>query len=156
MEFLPEMSTGGGHLKQKGSKLAYNLCVFFFFSALIISNFRENKRGWKTQRRGKHTIKPLPKNGFGPPPPMIRFFALLFPQRKPAQTRQIPLSEASKTGFGGGTLWYVFHPQKSHDTFCPPISRCPIIKDSLTPHDGQCLPPKSKVSPQPCVWYRTL
>ena len=27
----------------------------------------KNKRGWKTQGRGKHTIKPLPKNGFGPP-----------------------------------------------------------------------------------------
>ena len=29
--------------------------------------------GGGTQERGKHTIKPLPKNGFGPPlPPMIR------------------------------------------------------------------------------------
>ena len=27
----------------------------------------KNKGGWKTQERGKHTIKPLPKNGFGPP-----------------------------------------------------------------------------------------
>ena len=34
----------------------------------------KDKRGWKTHRRGKHTIKPLPKNGFGtPPPPMLRF-----------------------------------------------------------------------------------
>ena len=28
----------------------------------------KNKGGWKTQGRGKHTVKPLPKNGFGPPP----------------------------------------------------------------------------------------
>ena len=27
----------------------------------------KNKGGWKTQGRGKHAIKPLPKNGFGPP-----------------------------------------------------------------------------------------
>ena len=27
----------------------------------------KNKGGWKTQERGKHTIKTLPKNGFGPP-----------------------------------------------------------------------------------------
>ena len=32
-----------------------------------------NTRGWKTQERGKHTIKPLPKNGFGPPPPYDTF-----------------------------------------------------------------------------------
>ena len=30
-------------------------------------------KGGKTQGRGKHTINPLPKNGFGPPPLMIRF-----------------------------------------------------------------------------------
>ena len=28
--------------------------------------FRENKGRWKTQGKGKHTIKPLPKNGFAP------------------------------------------------------------------------------------------
>ena len=29
---------------------------------------REKQRGgWKTQGRGKHTIKPLPQNGFGYP-----------------------------------------------------------------------------------------
>ena len=41
--------------------------------AIAIHYVRENKGGWKTQGRGKHTIKPLPKHGFGPPPPVIRF-----------------------------------------------------------------------------------
>ena len=30
---------------------------------------RKTKGGWKTQGRGKHTIKPLPNNVFGPPHP---------------------------------------------------------------------------------------
>ena len=33
------------------------------------TSFKKNQGGWKTQGRGKYTIKPLPKNGFGPPPP---------------------------------------------------------------------------------------
>ena len=32
----------------------------------------EKKGGWKTQGRGEHTIKPLPKNGLDSPP-MIPF-----------------------------------------------------------------------------------
>ena len=35
-------------------------------------NSEKNKGGWKTQERGKTYLKPLPKNGFGSPPPMIR------------------------------------------------------------------------------------
>ena len=45
----------------------------------------KNKGGWKTQGRGKHTIKPLPKNGFGPPhlwyvspPPPVCFRPVVF------------------------------------------------------------------------------
>ena len=38
---------------------SWGLC--FVFSA-------ENKGGWKTQGRGKHTIKPLPQNRFWTPP----------------------------------------------------------------------------------------
>ena len=34
---------------------------------------KSSKGGWKTQRRGKHTIRPLHKNLFGPTHPMIRF-----------------------------------------------------------------------------------
>ena len=46
-------------------------------------NSEKNKGGWKTQGRGKHTIKPLPQKRFWTSPPMIRFsppfvFALLF------------------------------------------------------------------------------
>ena len=34
----------------------------------ILENIRrKTKVGWKTQARGKHTMKPLPTNGFGPP-----------------------------------------------------------------------------------------
>ena len=45
-------------------------------SGLVVCHLAQRKtKGWgETQGRGKHTIKPLPKNGFGPPPPlMIRF-----------------------------------------------------------------------------------
>ena len=45
--------------------------VLFFSGEKRLSE--KNKGVWKTQGRGKHTIKPLPKNSFGPPPPMIRF-----------------------------------------------------------------------------------
>ena len=33
----------------------------------LTPKFREKQRGGETQGRGKHTINPLPKNGFGPP-----------------------------------------------------------------------------------------
>ena len=89
----------------------------------------KNKRGWKTQGRGKHTIRPLPKNGFGRPPPTYdtfpppRLFTQChFPLRERAQTRPIPLSEASKTGFGGHALWYVFHPQNRTMRFASPLA----------------------------------
>ena len=44
-----------------------------FCAGPVSHSSEKNKGGWKTQGRGKHTIKPLPKNGFGPPPPMTRF-----------------------------------------------------------------------------------
>ena len=45
--------------------------VFNQFQSMI--SIREKQRGGETQGRGKHTINPLPKNGFGPPPLMIQF-----------------------------------------------------------------------------------
>ena len=71
--------------------------------------------GWKTQGRGNHTINPSPKTVLDPPPtygtfPSLLFTPYHFPQRKRTQTRRIPVSEASKTGFGGGTLQYVSPP----------------------------------------------
>ena len=39
---------------------------------------------------------------------------------------------------------------------CPLREAQRFCQDSPTPHNGQCLPSKSKVSPQPCAWYRTL
>ena len=52
-----------------GQKFSPNCRKSVFAGAL--DNQRKKKRGWKTQGRGKHTIKPLPKNGFGPPPPHL-------------------------------------------------------------------------------------
>ena len=85
--------------------------------------YQRETKGGGTQGRGKHTIKPLPKNGFGPPPtydtfpPPPLFTPCHSHLRKRAQTGQIPFSEASKTGFGGGTLRYVSPP------FNPKIAR---------------------------------
>ena len=67
----------------------------------------KHKRGWKTRGRGKHTIEPLSKKGFGPPtydmfPPPSLFTPCHLLWRKRAQTRQIPLSEASNSGSGWG------------------------------------------------------
>ena len=46
---------------------------FEFSSVVGKLSLREKQRGVENSGGGKHTIKPLPRNGFGPPPPMIRF-----------------------------------------------------------------------------------
>ena len=111
------------------------------------SIFREKQRGVENSGEGKTYHKTPSQKMFWtpPPPPMIRFAPpRLFspcccPYRKPAQTRQIPLSEASKTGFGGRTLWYVFPPPKiARYVLPPPISRfpnfcCQILKSDPSP-----------------------
>ena len=110
-----EKNKGGGKLRggEWGSNFDPHAPEKFVWDLCFIL---KAKRGGKLRGGGKHTINPLPKNGFGPPPPpMIRFPRPLCSRnvillRKRAQTRQIPLSEASKTGFGGGALWYVFPP----------------------------------------------
>ena len=87
-------------------------------SADILSNLcqRKTKGGGKTRGGGETYHKTPPQKRFWTPPLMIRFpppplFTQCHsPQRKRAQTRQIPFSKASKTGFGGGALWYVFPP----------------------------------------------
>ena len=83
-----------------------------------------SKGGWKTRGGGEHTVKPLPKNMIGSPPPPYdtippRLFgdSLSF-KRKEAPTRATPISEASKSGFGEHALQYVFTPQ-IHVTFLP-------------------------------------
>ena len=87
----------------------------------------KNKGGWKTQGSGKHTIKPPSQKRFWNPPPMIRFpppvcFRPVVFLRGNRQTRQIPFSEASKTGFGGRTLWYVFPPENRTIRSAPPLA----------------------------------
>ena len=62
------------------------------------------------------------------PPPL--FTPCHFPQRKRAQTRRIPFSEASETGFGGGTLWYVFAPQNRTIRFPPPFANSQLLVTS--------------------------
>ena len=39
------------------------ICICCVYTVCL---FRDKERGWKTQGRGKHTIKTPPKNGFGP------------------------------------------------------------------------------------------
>ena len=74
----------------------------------------KNKGGWKTQGRGKHTTKPLPKIiSKNPtydmiPPPLCSRPVISLEGR--AQTRPIPLSEPSKAGFGGRSLLCVHSP----------------------------------------------
>ena len=82
-------------LKVKDAQLAEAL-----MSALAVY-FRETQR-WK---------KTLPKNGFGPPPLYDMFSTPHLsthchsPDSQRAQTRRIPLSEASKIGLEGGALY---------------------------------------------------
>ena len=94
---------------------------------------RETKGGGKLKGRGKHTIKPFPKNGFWTPhlwyvfPPRL-FSPCCLPWRKPAQTRQIPLAEASKTGFGGRALWYIFPPKIARYVLPPPLAAFQLLR----------------------------
>ena len=105
-----------------GTFLANYLCI-----GVVPRGISEKTNGRGKLRGGKTYHKaPSQKRFLTPPPVMIRFppappllAPCHFPYRKRAQSpRRIPFSEASKTVFGGGTLWYV-PPPKSHDTFCP-------------------------------------
>ena len=73
--------------------------------------FRERQSVVEKSAEGKHTVNPSHAKGLWTPPPL--FTPCHFRQRQQAQTRPIPLSEASKTGFGGGMP----PPQKNH-TIC--------------------------------------
>ena len=53
-------------------------CWVYQFQDAWNHQIQRKTKGGGTQGRGKHTIKPLPKNGFGPPPLMIRFPPPLF------------------------------------------------------------------------------
>ena len=94
---------------------------------------------------GKKNHKTPPQKRFWTRPPMIRFPLPLFTPcsflwRKRAQTRRIPFSEASKTGFGGGTLCYVSPPpppQNSHDTFCRPLATSQRFPEKWGPRFGK-------------------
>ena len=76
----PSHTGGGTMLEMKGHKLPWKIGMLLSSAAsrprILLqkeaNQFREKQRGG-TQGRGKHTIKPLPQNCFGPPPLMIRF-----------------------------------------------------------------------------------
>ena len=92
-------------------------------------NFRERHRGvegWKTQEKGKHTMKPLPKNGFGPtydafPPPHQSHFLVL---------PKLVLE---------GARYSTFPPPPQNRTmrFCPPICHCPKNSEEESPLSNQ-------------------
>ena len=86
----------------------------------------KNKGGWKTQGRGKHTIKPLPKNGFGPPhlwyvfSPPVCFRPVVFLRGNRLRPGKSNFLRPPKLALEGA-LYGTFSPApKSHDTFCPP------------------------------------
>ena len=85
--------------------------VAFVTMIRVPTRILREKKGWKTEWRGKHTIKTHPQKRFWTPPPTYDTFPPhlftpcdFFLWRKRAQTRQIPLSEASKSAVGGGTV----------------------------------------------------
>ena len=91
---------------------------------------RKTKGGGKTQGRGKHTINPLPKNGFGPPiydtippPPFVHAMSFSLEETDTDQTN--PTFWGLQNWFWRGCFMVRFPPQKSHDTFCPPPLRIP-------------------------------
>ena len=84
----------------------------------------EKGGGWKTSR-----MPPLPKRGFGPPPPTVRFpppsgvSALFFLYKNPPQSRPEALLEGSKI-FRESAFSGTF---SSPHTFCTPPIHCPNI-----------------------------
>ena len=90
-----------------------------------------NKGGGKLRGGESIPLKPSSKWFWTPhiwmfsPPPMCS--RNVFSLGKRAQIRQIPLSEASKSGLGVGTLWYVPPTQKiARCVLPPPICDFPI------------------------------
>ena len=111
-------------------------CWFSTLSAstLATPQFQRKTKGdrWKTQGRGKHTTKPLPKNGFGPPhlwyvfpPPFVH--AMSFPLEGTGTDQTNPTFGALQNSFWRAHSHDTFSPPKSHDTFSPTISRFPTI-----------------------------
>ena len=99
----------------------------------LIWTKEQNQRktgGGGTQGGGGTSMKPLPKNGFGPrpyydtfpPPPLCSRPVIFLGER--AQTRQIPLSEASKPVLEGA-LYSTFFPPKIARYVLPPPLRIP-------------------------------
>ena len=80
---------------------------------------------------GKHTIKPLPKNGCGAPPPNDMFP----PPSVPALSFSSEETGTDQTNSTFGGLQNCFRsghslvrsPPNSHDTFCSPFCRFPTI-----------------------------
>ena len=93
----------------------------------------KKNKGGETQGRRKHTIKPLPRKGFGPLPLMIRF-------PPPLCSRNVILLRGSrhrtdkshflrplKLGLEGALYSTFPPPPKSHDTFWTPLCEFPTL-----------------------------
>ena len=126
----------------KGRGRVRPMGVFAFrVSQKFTLNFAE--RNCEKRRRGKlrggenRPQNPSPKRAFHrptcdtfPPPPAVCSSPVISLEER-AQTRQIPLSEASKTcDFGGGTLWYIPPPPSKIARYvCPPTFHFPISQN---------------------------
>ena len=124
----------------------------------------KNKGGWKTQGTGKHTIKPLPKNGFGPPhlwyvfpPPFV--FPLLFSLQETSTDQANPTFWGLQNWFWRAHSMVRFPPKKSHDTFCTPISRFPMMR-SFRPNMPRETPEiiyiDDVLEPKQAIWHYVI
>ena len=95
---------------------------------------RKTKRRGETQGRGKHTIKPLPKNGFGPPhlwydfpPPFVHAMSFSLEETVTDQTN--PTFWGLQNWVWRGHFIVRSPPPKLHDTISPPPPFCefPIV-----------------------------
>ena len=100
-------------------------------------------RGWKTYR--KFGVKHLPKNVFGLPtydtfsPPFFWRPSVISLKRKRHRPDQPHCLRPQKVVWRAPSA-VRFPPPNSRDTFCPPLSRCPILFLSAKPVKASRLP----------------
>ena len=74
---------------------------------------REQQRGWKTQERGRHTIRPLPNHPrYASPPPLVHGLSYALEEMGTDQSNPIfMIFGGRQSAFGGCTLLYVGPPR---------------------------------------------
>ena len=114
----------------------------------------EKQRGGGKLRGGENIPWiPSPKNGFGPPhlwydlpPPFVHAMSFSLEETGADQTKS--LSEASKTGFWGGALWYVSPPKNRAIRFARPFANSqPMTVLTILGHFGPAQKPEVLFSP---------